>query len=386
MSTKPISSPVCKLLCLVVLSILFTTVAAQSDNPLPAPTGGYDIGVVWHHWVDESRNEPDDANSQARREVIVEFLYPADVSADAETVPYMDNIDEVLPAFTSILEAVVAVPFRTQPDDLSAFQSHAYPNTPLSEDEATYPVLIFSHGGAADVRMYTAQLEELASHGYIVVAINHAYGAAITVLNDGRSVTPTFSMGLEGAAQVWSQDQIFVMDQLEQLNSNDPDGMFTNRLDLERLGVFGQSLGGATATITCFVDARCKAGVNGDGQVFGEVIEQGLDQPFMYLLSDSRLFSDPAFYDKARGPFYTVSVEGFEHLNFGDFPLWPNVETVKEVGWLGSADGTRSVEITRAALLAFFDIYVKGNEGTLETAISDNYPEITVSRRNVQSR
>jgi hypothetical protein len=339
---------------------------------------------VWHHWVDESRDEPDDESAEAKREVIVELLYPAEVTADAQPAPYMDNAEQVLPVFTDLMNAFVAVPFHTQPNDLEAFQSYAYPNAALSEEQSSYPVLIFSHGGAADVRMYTAHLEVLASHGYIVAAINHACGAAITVLNDGRTVIPTYSTGLEGAALVWSEDQIFVMDQLEELNANDPDDMFTNRLDLERLGVFGQSLGGSATTITCFVDVRCKAGVNGDGPVFGDVIEQGVDQPFMLLLSISDDSSDPGFYDQARGPFYVVAVDGFGHLNFGDFPLWSNVEGAKDVGWLGSADGARSVEVTRASLLAFFDIYVKGNEGTVESALSDDYREITLSSRNVE--
>jgi steroid delta-isomerase-like uncharacterized protein len=287
----------------------------------------------------------------------------------------------VLPAFAALLEAFVGLQLNTQPSDLDDFQSHAYPDAPLSEAEASFPILIFSHGGAADARMYSAQLEELASQGYIVAAINHVYGAAVTELNDGSVAVPTYSTGLEGAAQVWSDDQIFVMDQLEQLNADDPEGLFTNRLDLENLGVFGQSLGGAAATTTCFTDARCKAGANGDGPVYGDVIEQGLDQPFLYFLSDGRIFSDPAFYDQARGPFYEVAVEGFEHLNFGDFALWPNIESVIEAGWLSDTDGARSVEITNAALVAFFDKYLKEGDGTLEEALSA-YPEITVKSRN----
>jgi pimeloyl-ACP methyl ester carboxylesterase len=168
------------------------------------------------------------------------------------------------------------------------------------------------------------------------------------------------------------------MDQLEALNADDE--MFMNRLDLERLGVFGESLGGAASTVTCSVDARCKAGANGDGPVYGDVIERGLDQPFMYLLSETRIFSNPAFYDQARGPFHAVAVADYEHANIGDWPLYPNIESLREVAWLGSMDGLRSVELTRAALLAFFDIYLKGADGTLEDALKD-YPEITVTSR-----
>src|SRR5215207_3594273 len=174
MSTKPFS----KALPIIAILLCWGKVDAQADNPLPAPTGPYDVGVVWRHWVDESRDEPYDEASDAKREVVVEILYPAEVADDAEAAHYMDNREQVLPAFAALLQAFINVELNTQPEDLDAFQSHAYPDAPLSDDQASYPVLIFSHGGAADVRMYTAQLEELASHGYIVVAINHVYGAA----------------------------------------------------------------------------------------------------------------------------------------------------------------------------------------------------------------
>ena len=70
------------------------------------------------------------------------------------------------------------------------------------------------------------------------------------------------------------------------------------------------SLGGATTTLTCSIDTRCKAGTNEDGPVFGDMIEQGLDQPFLYLLSHNSLqFANPDFYSEARGPFYEVSIQ-----------------------------------------------------------------------------
>jgi hypothetical protein len=67
--------------------------------------------------------------------------------------------------------------------------------------------------------MYTAQLEELASHGYVVVGINHAFGSAVTVFPDGRNVIGDYSTGLEAKVPVWAADQMFVIDQLEELNA-----------------------------------------------------------------------------------------------------------------------------------------------------------------------
>jgi predicted ester cyclase len=369
---------------LIALTLLVVTVVPTTwaqDNLLPAPTGPYPVGVAWRHWVDETRDETFGNPPQGNREVMVEILYPAETDSDAEGSPYIPNADQVLPTFASLL-TVFGVPLTIGPADVADFQAHAIANAPLADDEERYPVLIFSHGGAADVTMYTAQLEELASQGYVVVGVNHAYGAAAVVLPDGRTVTGDYTAGLEVHPPIWTQDHIFVMDQLEVLNADDPEGVFTGRLDLERLGVFGASLGGATATLTCSLDARCKAGVNEDGPVYGDVIEEGLDQPFLYLLSDSRFFSDPAFYEAARGPFYTAAFAGFEHIDFGDFPLWPTAsDQLQPLHWLGSVEPTRAVELTRAYLVAFFDKYLKGAEDTLFDTATQPYPEVTLESR-----
>jgi predicted ester cyclase len=178
-----------------------------------------------------------------------------------------------------------------------------------------------------------------------------------------------------------------VIDQLETLNADDPDAMFTNRLDLDRLGVFGASLGGSAATSTCYADARCKAGVNLDGPVYdAAVVENGVDQPFLYTLSDTRIFSNPEFFAAGDAPFYAAAFAGFEHLDFGDFPLWTNpAEQLRAAHWLGSVAPDRAVEMTRAYVLAFFDKYLKGAEDTLLDVPSDAYPEVTVEASNIAS-
>jgi predicted dienelactone hydrolase len=60
-------------------------------------------------------------------------------------------------------------------------------------------------------------------------------------------------------------DTAFVLDRLGRLNAGNPPGKFTDRLDLTQVGVFGHSLGGATAAQFCHDDPRCKAGIDIDG-------------------------------------------------------------------------------------------------------------------------
>jgi len=55
---------------------------------------------------------------------------------------------------------------------------------------------------------------------------------------------------------------------------------------MTRVGVFGHSFGGAQAAQFCSQDSRCKAGIDIDGRPLGSVVQSGLGQPFMFLLSD----------------------------------------------------------------------------------------------------
>ena len=85
--------------------------------------------------------------------------------------------------------------------------------------------------------------------------------------------------------KIWSADMGFALDQLQRLNASGPSEKFVGRLDMERIGVFGHSLGGATTLQFCQDDARCKAGIDLDGAPLGSVIIEG-------LLSDHRNESD----------------------------------------------------------------------------------------------
>ena len=61
---------------------------------------------------------------------------------------------------------------------------------------------------------------------------------------------------------------------------------------MQRVGVFGHSLGGAAALQFCHDDSRCKAGIDVDGAPLGNVISEGVTQPFMFILSDHGSESD----------------------------------------------------------------------------------------------
>jgi pimeloyl-ACP methyl ester carboxylesterase len=157
------------------------------------------------------------------------------------------------------------------------------------------PVLVFSPGGGLISELYTSQLEDLASHGYVVAAITHSYDAFLTVFPDGTSVAYDSKRwpqqpSLEGEANLnqleWHADDIrVVLDELSRAPSNLP---FSGRLDLAHVGAFGHSFGGIAAAHACQKDQRIKACLNQDGAVamqpyFPDARGWGMDQPFMLI-------------------------------------------------------------------------------------------------------
>ncbi len=367
-----------KLMLFVVLLIMLslTVASAQDDDAgeswLPAPTGPYQVGRTSRHWVDETREEPFTDDEDDYREVMVRIWYPADVEEDATPGTYW--APDMYPAIPSFTTEGLAIYFATMSisfEELVHLPVHAFDDAPVSSEQPSYPVLVFSPGGGGPPEGFTVQMEELTSHGYIVVGINHPYNSGATVFPDGRIVAVDISDFLASwrpHIPVAAEDMIFVLDQLEIVNADDPEGMFTGRLDLDRVGAFGMSLGGHAAPLAGTQDGRFQAIIDEDGGGSAS----GLEQPFMFMGTGPRTPS-------SRGPSYTFWVPGFLHGDYSDGTAYPDISRT----YYGPIDGRRTVEIIRAYVLAFFDKYIKGEEVLLLDGPSDDYPEVGISFRNV---
>lgn len=363
---------------------------------LPEPTGPYAVGRALFEWVDDSRGDPFAIEDGGPRELVVWLWYPAEAAGDAEAAPYLPDgwAEEI---------------GRLRRFDPKLIRSHAIAGAPVASDGGPFPVLVLSPGNAAGPGSYTALAEELASHGYVVAGVNHTFNAAVTVFEDGRVVPgspfgqlPPGSLAIQAKAaerltRVHAADVGFVLDRLEALNEEP--GEFAGRLDLARVGIFGHSLGGATAAAVCRVDRRCAAGANLDGGVWGRAAESGVPVPFLLLESDHLSCAEQATLRidtlahceevEARfeagwrtiaataRPGYWLTVEGSRHGSFTDAPFL--AEAGAEVGPLLAGTTVapeRMWRVTSDVLLAFFDAYVKGGAQPLLAGSSPAYPEV----------
>jgi predicted dienelactone hydrolase len=341
---------------------------------LPQPSGPYAVGTTVFYWEDPSRPEVySDAPDDTRR-LMVQVWYPAEAGSGAALAPYLDNTRVALPA--------LAKKFKLAPFLLSHLElarTHSLLEAPIAPGAESFPVLVFSHGWTGIRVQNTFQMEELASHGYILFAPDHTYGAMYTIFPDGEVVfNQRSALGSDNdpvaeydriariLGKTWVADLRFVLDQAEKVNSGEIASPLAGRLDLTRVGMLGHSTGGGAVVEACAVDARCKAGLSMDAWLIPydrAIPAAGLDKPFFFMQSE--LWSVPRnpdlqaqLYQNMRAPAYRLTLLGASHYDFSDIPLLTPLAPL--IGLKGPIDGQRSLALINQFSLAFFDQYLKG--------------------------
>ena len=385
------------LILVLVLAIagflVYLGVTWSTPLQLPAPTGPYPVGRTEFDWVDASRPDPLANEGDAPRELVVWVWYPAGEHG-ATPAPYLP------PAWARARKQAQGVGIFVERDPTRII-SNAYDRVPLAT--GTFPVLVMEPGLGPMATDYTVFAENLASHGYFVVGINPTYSANLTVFPDGRVVhtsargtipdnssAAALSADISRIAGVWAQDEIFVMDRLAVLNA-DRTSFLAGHLDLNRIGVWGHSLGGATAGIVCRQDPRCKAGVNIDGHPADSVVGTPMPRPLMFITEDYTKSCDESceamhqgFLDTAPGAAFAINIAHTRHFDFSDLPLrWlPALRPLfRLAGYEGTIRPARALQVTNAYLLAFFDQTLKGEASALLRRPSPIYSEVTLERR-----
>jgi hypothetical protein len=369
---------------------------AVGEASLPTPTGTYPVGRSAYHWRDD------------RHDLVVWIWYPAAPAPDARPAPYLPAGWEAIGQFWGF-----------QADRVS---SHAYADAPLSEAEAAYPVLIFSPAGFPPLSL-AALLEEIASHGYVVVGVNHTGESALTVFPDGRFVPmdavrmqpllgpfsgpPEDTLRARAAvADLKAAEVRFVADCLAALNAGRlGDDRLVGRLDLGRLGAFGHSMGGNAALEWCRLDDRCRAAANLDGGLWNEVGRVGVERPVLHAMADHPEMAMPCadlvragiypsvawceaeqaisvggwqtVYERGK-PAYAASIAGSGHISFLDVPFLPIEPGSMMAGGLAGVkiDARRAWRITSDLLLALFGRHLDGAPAPLLDGPSNTYPEV----------
>jgi predicted dienelactone hydrolase len=289
---------------------------------LPPPSGPFAVGTEIYRWVDASRDERATKDPSDKRNVVAQAWYPAQAPGTKPSV-YMDGLAN-LPAKIVLFPGFV---MRTY----DRIDTHATLNAEVS-NQRLWPVVIFSPGFGAPRAFYSALAADLASRGYVVLALDHPYEAAVTQLADGTIAARIDTSPLDvDARDAWMADQLdvrtadfqFVLDRLvEGL------GRLKGHVDLSRVTAMGHSFGGATAVAATGRDPRIAAVVNIDGTPYGQL--PVIHRPFLLLQSDyavtghgdSFIARNQRLLDQASAPAWRYEVLRANHLVFMDTPQY----------------------------------------------------------------
>lgn len=403
-----------------IIELIFSTQdSPQLEIPtLPGPTGMYKVGVHEMLFEDSTRSETFDFGSDQKRKVAIQVWYPVDPPQDAQPRKYQSK---------RLVDATAH--YYGWPRFLNSFmarmESNSYESVKiLVQPHLQYPVLLYNHGYSGFTAVHQSLYEDLASHGYVVVSVGHAYESACFLLAAGdvevfnpaneelqkrnTEATGTVQEALKDSVMyaenqerrafwyqkliaespyhnesvhLWVADNLFVIEKLSE--ANEEDSLFHSMLNLDNIGAFGHSLGGATAGQLVISSKRIRAGINYDGFQFGDLLSSELNKPFMFFAADrpwagGSTISNDVFYEQSNSPCYMVTVEGFQHSTFSDLILF-------NFNWaLGfSADvGLRNIEIQRVYTRAFFDRHLKQIRTEILNSPSEDYPELRIWSRN----
>jgi dienelactone hydrolase len=389
-STFRISYPGGLVMLLSLMSaILLSTLAPVFQ--LPLPSGPHRIGTQIRHIVDSSRQDPQADIPGSPRELMIQIWYPADVSMHGRLAPYREK------SLTTIRNA-----------RLSLVETHSVLDAPLSQSQPRYPVLIFSPSWRGQRTENTFLSEELASHGYIVIAIDHPYSTSETLFPDGRiahtkllveetysseDAFRTFLDVAEEQVTIRTRDAQFVLDTLERINAADPERLLTGRIDLDHVGILGFSFGGTVAAQACSLDRRFKAGVDMDGMLAAETARHGVFAPFFFVTAQAEpneVSANDTPATRRETEFnreqhqrmldslstfggYWMSLPGTSHANFSDRPFF---SPWRFRSGAGSVDAEKAARTVGRYLLAFFDQQFKSIGQPLLDGPSAEFPNV----------
>ncbi|NVM88512.1 putative dienelactone hydrolase [Variovorax sp. SG517] len=295
---------------------------------LPAPHGPYAVGSQVFRWVDGERAEDATADPDDRRNVVVQAWYPAE-PGQGVAPRYIDGLGR-LPSFVSLIPGLAMQRY-------DRIDAHARLDAPVAAQRARWPVVLFSPGYGASRAFYSGLLADLASRGFVVLALDHAYEAPVVELADGRLATPTERFlpddpdrlrYMSERQSVRAADLRFVVGQVGRPGAFGP--MLSGRLDAQRIAAIGHSFGGASAVEAAMEDARIRAVANIDGTLYGRAAADPMPVPFLLLESDHRetrhsrhyLQGNLALVQHARAGGYRYQIAEANHYGFTDVPLY----------------------------------------------------------------
>ena len=351
------------------------------------PTGPYQVGTQIIHMVDNDRSAWYGEESSGSREIMVRVWYPAHPQEGDQKAPYVYNEKLI----GDMVSQGFGIP-KYLMQNISNIKANSWSG--IDPVDKKFPVLIFSHGHGGLKIQNTTQMEEMASHGYVIFACDHAYDAGVSIFPGERVIFNKTNIPEDySEEEKWNLRRVqldyraadikFMLD--EMARGNFLSEALKNSLDLEHIGLFGHSFGGGTSIVVASTDDRIDACFGLDAwflPVPSSVLNSDLNKPFLHLgqvrwkEKDNYLKLDTLAGNNSAWSL-RVDVQGATHYDFTDFSQFNQL--TKRYG-SGEIDPPRIRRITNSVIRGFFDHYLKNGPALAGDTYEKLYPEVIVKR------
>jgi dienelactone hydrolase len=360
-----------------------------TDEPrvvLPDPSGPFAVGTAALIVFDASRP----GNTREGRALPLRLWYPA-VASDQELAPYFLDARQ---AEQNLLASPLPLP-----DDLYERTRGAAREHVTAADGAARPALILSTEWGAPVETYAALAEDLASHGYLVLGINHPNGSGVVVYPDGSrpNLDPLGVIPDEANNRDWALDIEHVADWLQQTPSAAAARASLDerarpnvraalgQLDDARIGALGHSFGGAAAVRADAESSAIVASADLDGALVGDAARFGERARALLVRSPHHSELDSSigtFLGAAGSDCRGLIIADTLHSNYGDTnwlyrsALDDYPDLTPEGYGLGPIEPGRAHVILTTYVRAFFQATLDGQPSALLEGPDVRYPEV----------
>ena len=352
--------------------------------------GKYAVGTKCFSFVDEGRKEVL-GDAEGNRKISVRMYYPVDpeaVKGKNKAVIFSENKKAAI---------MKAYHIRKVSDDMNC--ADYYEDIPMPGG-SRFPLIMFSMGYRSYVESNTYLLCSLASNGYIIASVGHAYEAVENDYEDGsfdlydKKINKIMMNGRFGAKR--AQKKLIrtkmgyqeALDQFEVFQDKwtpyikgrvdewrqdieralvEVKKRYKNHLDLSRgVGASGHSLGGCLAYYLCRYNPEFSCGINMDGGLFGEYPEKQMEKPFCQISCIEHLNEETRPFLNTNADTYLVAFSDMKHMGFTDAKFYIPIKMLS--GKLDSEELFRHLVYSHAR---FFDKYLKGMDVEFKGMRSD---------------
>ncbi|WP_370325411.1 dienelactone hydrolase family protein [Euzebya sp.] len=334
---------------------------------LPAPEGPHAVGTTSWELAPTGRDDP---YREGERRLVAQAWYPT--TGDGPVAPWVADAD----AFSAAVGPQVGVPGIVL-GHLGLVESNAVADAPIAG--GTWPVVVYSHGWSGFRTVQSDLAESLASHGFVVLALDHTSGAAISLFPDGSAIPldPSANPDPDEVGSAVYRERITLLEAtfsadvatlLDQLAEGAGPAVLGDDLQLDGVGLVGHSTGGGAAYRFCIVDDRCAAALGFDPWVEpipAELRAQGLDVPVRSIRSEAWQGNDNdtllrGLHADSPGDAGVDVVPGAIHR---DFTLLPFLSPLAgQLGLSGDVDAAAMHDAIDRVAVAFFAWHLRGED------------------------